>query len=55
MYASQWFLTCYTVYFEIDVVVRIWDVYLAEGRKMLFRIAMAIFKLLEQRLLAGEL
>jgi TBC1 domain family member 10 len=55
MYASQWFLTCFAVYFEMDVVVRIWDVYLVEGRKTIFRVGLAILKLLEKRLMAGEL
>lgn len=55
MYASQWFLTCYAIYFEMDVVVRIWDVYLVEGRKTIFRVGLAILKLLEKRLLTGEL
>ena len=55
MYASQWFLTLYCVYFEIDVVVRIWDIYLVEGKKTIFRVGLAILKLLESKLLTAEL
>lgn len=55
MYASQWFLTLFAVYFEIDVVVRIWDIYLVEGRKTIFRIGLAILKLLEKKLMTAEL
>ena len=55
MYASQWFLTCYAVYFEMDVVVRIWDIFLVEGRKTLFRVGLAILKMLEKRLMAADL
>lgn len=55
MYGSQWFLTCYAVYFEIEVVVRIWDVYLVEGKKTIFRVGLAIMKILEKKLMAGEL
>lgn len=55
MYASQWFLTLYAVYFEIDTVVRIWDIYLIEGRKTIFRVGLAIFKLLEKKLMNAEL
>jgi hypothetical protein len=55
MYASQWFLTLYAIYFNIDVVVRIWDIYLVEGKKTLFRIALSILKLCEKRLMQAEL
>lgn len=55
MYASQWFLTCFTVSFEIEVVVRIWDVFLVEGRKTIFRVGLAILKIMEKRIMAGEL
>ena len=55
MYASQWFLTLYAVYFEMDVVVRIWDVYLVEGRKTIFRIGLAILRILEKKLMSADL
>ena len=48
-------MTLFAVYFPIQIVVRIWDVYLLEGRKTIFRIALAILKLCEKALLAGEL
>ena len=53
MYAitSQWFPTLYVVYFPIDIVVRIWDMYLIEGRKTLFRVALAILKVNEKTIL----
>ena len=53
MYAitSQWFPTLYVVYFPIDIVVRIWDMYLIEGRKTLFRVALAILKVNEKAIL----
>ena len=37
------------------MVVRIWDWYLAEGCKALFRIGLAIFKLMENKILTAEL
>lgn len=55
MYASQWFLTIFAIYFNIDVVVRIWDIYLNEGRKTIFRVALGILKLCEKKLLMAEL
>jgi len=45
MFASQWFMTIFTYNFSFEVVVRIWDVFLYEGTKMLFRVALAILKL----------
>jgi len=54
MHASSWFLTLFADYFPIGIVVRIFDIYLFEGRKILFRIALAIFKLSEQKLMQAE-
>ena len=51
MYGSSWFITLFADYLPIDVVVRIFDIYLMEGRKILFRIALAIFKLNEKELM----
>lgn len=48
IYASQWFLTLFSVYFPFEVVVRIWDIYLVEGRKTIFRFALAIMKINEK-------
>ena len=55
MYASQWFLTIFVVDFPIDTVVRIWDMFFIEGRKVIYRIALAIFKLLEKKLVDSDL
>ena len=51
MYASQWFFTCYTNCFPFDIIVRIFDSYLLEGEKIIYRIALAIFKLKENEIL----
>ena len=51
MYGSRWFMTLFSDYFPIQIVVRILDIYLMEGRKILFRIALAIFKILEKDLI----
>jgi hypothetical protein len=48
MYASQWFLTMFAIYFPIDIVVNLWDIMLVEGRKTIFRVALAILKLNEE-------
>ena len=46
MYGSRWFMTVFSDYFPINIVVRILDIYLMEGRKILFRIALAIYDML---------
>jgi len=45
MYGSQWFMTIFAVGFPFELTVRVWDIFMVEGRKILFRIALAIFKL----------
>ena len=47
-------MTVFADYFPIDIVVRIFDIYMMEGRKILFRIALAIFKLQERDLMTAE-
>lgn len=55
IYASQWFLTLFSVYFPFEVVVRIWDIFLVEGRKTMFRFALAILKLHEKQLIDADM
>lgn len=50
MFASPWFITVYSSSFPIECVVRIWDVYLYEGPKILYRIFLAVMKLYYQDL-----
>ena len=54
MYASKWFMTLFNEFFPIHISVRILDIYLMEGRKILYRIALAIFKLLERDLMGAQ-
>jgi len=44
MYASPWFLTLYSAQFKFDLLVRIFDVYLLEGQKVTYRIALGLMK-----------
>lgn len=48
-------MTIFAVYFPIKVVVRIWDIFLVEGRKTIFRFALAILKVNEKQFLSGEM
>ena len=54
MYASQWFFTLFTNCLSFKVVARIFDCYLLEGEKIIFRIALAILKLNENELLKAK-
>ena len=51
MYASQWFFTCFSNCLPFNIVVRIFDCYLLEGEKIIFRIALALFKIRENELI----
>lgn len=55
VYCTNWYMTMFVVYFPIEVVVRIWDVYLVEGRKTIFRLSLAIMKINEEALLKGDI
>mmetsp|Transcript_18991 Transcript_18991/g.54458 ORF Transcript_18991/g.54458 Transcript_18991/m.54458 type:complete len:347 (+) Transcript_18991:142-1182(+) len=50
MYASQWFMTVFTYNFPFEVMVRVWDIFLAEGIKIVFRVALAILTLQQDEL-----
>ena len=44
MYSAQWFMTIFTYNFPFSVVVRIWDSFLLEGWKVVFRVALGLLK-----------
>ncbi|CEM03410.1 unnamed protein product [Vitrella brassicaformis CCMP3155] len=50
MYASQWFMTVFTYNFPFEVMVRVWDIFLAEGIKIVFRVALATVTLQQDEL-----
>ncbi|KAI4258775.1 MAG: hypothetical protein LQ352_001084 [Teloschistes flavicans] len=47
---TSWFMSMFIGTLPIESVLRVWDVIFYEGSKMLFRIALAIFKMGEQRI-----
>ena len=47
MYATNWFVTNFTATFPFELNVRIWDCFLCENHKIIFRIPLAFFKLRE--------
>jgi hypothetical protein len=44
-------MTMFAVSFPLNIVVRIWDVIFIEGRKTVFRLALAILKINEKKLM----
>eukprot|EP01054_Gregarina_sp_Poly1_P004139 Gregarina_sp_Poly_1__4138@NODE_2266_length_2381_cov_171_633967_g1453_i0_p2_GENE_NODE_2266_length_2381_cov_171_633967_g1453_i0NODE_2266_length_2381_cov_171_633967_g1453_i0_p2_ORF_typecomplete_len226_score24_63RabGAPTBC/PF00566_18/9_9e39_NODE_2266_length_2381_cov_171_633967_g1453_i09931670 len=44
---SEWFLCLYITVFPMPLVLRIWDTLVFEGTKVLFRVALSVFKVLE--------
>jgi len=50
MYISPWFLALFSVLFKFDVLVRVYDVYLLEGSKIIYRIALTLLKLNEGKI-----
>ncbi|KAK3087405.1 hypothetical protein FSP39_005477 [Pinctada imbricata] len=52
MYASQWFLTLFTAKFPLLTVFHILDLFLSEGKNIIFNVAIALLKLSRKDLLA---
>ncbi|CAD2213225.1 rab-like GTPase activating protein [Angomonas deanei] len=52
-YATHWFLTLFTYYLNFGLISRIWDMFLCEGWKIIFRFALALLKIDQQRLLGA--
>ncbi|XP_077214512.1 ypt/Rab-GAP domain of gyp1p superfamily protein isoform X2 [Tasmannia lanceolata] len=44
MYASQWFITVFSYSFPFPLALRIWDVFLYEGFKIVFQVGLALLR-----------
>mmetsp|Transcript_27244 Transcript_27244/g.38537 ORF Transcript_27244/g.38537 Transcript_27244/m.38537 type:complete len:411 (-) Transcript_27244:222-1454(-) len=44
MYATQWLMTQYTSAFQFDLVLRVWDCFLADGWKVIYRVMLALLQ-----------
>mmetsp|Transcript_20211 Transcript_20211/g.45813 ORF Transcript_20211/g.45813 Transcript_20211/m.45813 type:complete len:157 (+) Transcript_20211:2172-2642(+) len=51
MFAPQWLGTVYTNSFPFDLVTRVWDIFLVEGWKIVYRVMLAILRNFEKKLL----
>ncbi|XP_048457754.1 rab GTPase-activating protein 1-like isoform X1 [Rhincodon typus] len=54
MYASQWFLTLFTVKFPLCMVFHIIDLLLSEGLSIIFNVALALLKTSKEDLLQAD-
>ena len=54
MYASEWFICLYSRNLEFNALVRIFDIFLLEGFKVIYRFALAFLKLKEDKFLEGK-
>ena len=55
MYASPWFLTMFASVLSLNVVFRIMDIFLVEGREILFRIGLALIEHNVDKLMTSDL
>jgi len=51
LYATQWFITVFSYALPFGVTLRIWDIFLSEGYKVVFRIGLALLKMFQEELL----
>lgn len=54
MYATHWIVTIFSAQFPFALVARVWDMFLAEGWKPVYRIAVALVATYEAQLLAKD-
>eukprot|EP00658_Telonema_sp_P-2_P021920 TRINITY_DN18746_c0_g2_i2.p1 TRINITY_DN18746_c0_g2~~TRINITY_DN18746_c0_g2_i2.p1 ORF type:complete len:128 (-),score=33.61 TRINITY_DN18746_c0_g2_i2:194-577(-) len=51
-FAAQWFLTLFVYHFQFRALLRVWDIFMCEGWKIVFRCALALMKWEEKTLLS---
>ena len=54
MYASEWFICLFSRNLEFKSLVRIFDIFLLEGYKVIYRFALAFLKLKEDKFMEGK-
>ncbi len=50
-YLFEWFITLFTRVLDINLVGRVWDLFILDGHLILYQTAIAILKTLEKELL----
>jgi len=55
MYATEWIMTMFCRGFSFDLVTRVWDIFLQEGKiKIVYRVSLALLKYFEKQFLAAK-
>lgn len=54
IYAPAWFITLYVSVLPFNIVLRILDIFLYEGYKILYRIGLCILKIKEEKILKSK-
>jgi len=54
MFVTQWFMTMYCRDFSFDLVARIWDCFLFDDAKIVYRVGLALLKVHKEALLKGS-
>ena len=50
----NWFLTLFSSVLHIRIIMRLWDLFLFEGSKVLFQVAVGLLKMYQDELLAAD-
>lgn len=53
-YATHWFMTVFTYHFNFSLISRIWDMFLCEGWKPVYRVSLALLLLGQKQLLSAS-
>ena len=54
MYLPEWVMTVFTRNFSFEFVTRVWDIFIYEGMKILYRVCLGLLKSIEDELLSSE-
>jgi len=55
MYLTKWIIPLYTRDFHFDFVVRVWDIFLQQGWKIILRVALALLKQRQTQILSLDM
>lgn len=55
MYASPWFLTLFASVLPLNLVFRVMDLLLVEGRDVIFKVGLALLELSQEQLLQMDM
>lgn len=53
-YAPKWFMTLFIVAFPVSVATRIFDTFLNDGKKVLYKVCIAFFKQMKQKMMTMD-